>query len=68
VPLTAAEAGSDFHRAYLDAYARMEAGDPGALEAFRRLAEERPEDGPVRLHLERLEAGARSGLVVMHDK
>ena len=67
-PVSAREAESDFIKAYLAAYELMDRGDPAALEAFRDLARANPEDGPTRLHLDRLEAGEASSLVVMHDK
>ena len=40
-----------------EAYERMASGDPQALELYRSLERERPDDPLVRLHRSRLEAG-----------
>ena len=47
----------------------LESGDaPGALAAFESLAERRPHDPLVALHLRRLQEGASDDLIVMSEK
>jgi adenylate cyclase len=47
----------------------LESGDaPGALAAFESLAERRPHDPLVALHLRRLQEGASADLIVMSEK
>lgn len=67
-PLTAEEAAGGFMQRYQLAYAAMAEGQADAAVLFQALAAERPEDGPVALHLERLAKGGDSDLVVMSDK
>lgn len=67
-PLAAEEAEGGFMQRYAQAYAAMAAGQAEALALFQALAAARPEDGPVALHLERLDQGASDDLVVMSDK
>ncbi len=67
-PLSAEDAASPFTQAYLAAYALLEAKDPGALDAFESLAADRPDDGPTRLHLDRLRKGEMGDKVKMEEK
>ncbi len=54
--------------AYVAAYDMMSAEDPAALEAFRRLAEDDPDDGLAAFHLDRLESGGTGVFIVMKEK
>ncbi|MBP7334486.1 adenylate/guanylate cyclase domain-containing protein [Niveispirillum sp.] len=67
-PLTQEEARSGFMQRYQAAYAAMAAGDAGAAPLLAELAAERPDDGPVAMHRDRLAKGGDSDLVVMSDK
>jgi adenylate cyclase len=49
--------------AYEEAFEQMASGDPDAVDAFRALERERPDDALVRLHRRRLEAGERGGVL-----
>ena len=53
-PLSAEESASPHTKAYLAAFAKLEAGDPGALAAFAALIGERPDDALAQYHLKRL--------------
>ena len=53
-------------RAYLDAFGKLEAGDPGAMSAFAALLGARGSDQLVSFHLKRLLNGA-SGVRIMLD-
>jgi adenylate cyclase len=67
-PLTEEAAASEHTAAYLDAFLRMERGDPGAWEAFVNVVERYPEDGLARFHLNRLDDGESGVTVVMKEK
>lgn len=67
-PLTDEEARSGFMQRYQAAYAAMAAGDAGAVALYAELAAERPDDGPVAMHRDRLAKGGDSDLVVMSEK
>jgi adenylate cyclase len=54
--------------AYDAAYLLLMANDPGALAAFAVLHEQRPEDGLVRFHWQRLQAGEQGDAFVMSRK
>lgn len=54
--------------AYQAAYQLLESGDPGALAVFERLSEQRPGDGLVAFHLQRLRAGESGARFVMSRK
>jgi adenylate cyclase len=56
-PLTPAAGDDGFLAAYRDAYERMDAGDSGATQAFATLAQSRPDDRVIAMHLRRLQAG-----------
>jgi len=62
--LDAASADKD----YDDAQALLAAGSDAALAAFARLQSQRPQDGLVAFHLQRLQAGESGELVVMPEK
>ena len=67
-PLTPEERSSRRVEGYLEAYARMAAGEAGAKEAFAALHAVHPEDPLVAFHLARLEAGERGARVVLSAK
>jgi adenylate cyclase len=54
--------------AYEAAYELMAQSDPGALAAFEALAEQRPDDPLVQLHLRRLRQGQEGDVIVMTEK
>jgi adenylate cyclase len=58
-PVPASEADTDFTRRYRAAYARLDAGEEGALDLLA-LHESRPNDPVIALHARRLRAGERS--------
>ncbi len=53
-PLTPEESISSHTVAYVGAFKRLEAGDPGAIAAFAALIGERPADALAQYHLKRL--------------
>src|SRR5271157_3991054 len=53
-PLTPEDSASPQTSAYLGAFAKLEAGDPGAIAAFAALIGERPRDALAQYHLKRL--------------
>jgi adenylate cyclase len=53
---------------YANAYQLMAQNNPMALEVFKRLAEERPEDPLVKFHLQRLQAGQTGEVIVFTQK
>ncbi|MDO9235941.1 MAG: adenylate/guanylate cyclase domain-containing protein, partial [Aquabacterium sp.] len=53
---------------YTAAYELMRDAQAGAVEAFRRLAEQRPDDGLVALHLNRLIDGETGDLIELTEK
>ncbi len=53
---------------YDKAYALMEKGDTGALDAFKALSSNHPDDTVLAFHLKRLEAGSKDDIVKMDDK
>lgn len=59
------EAGVRWIAAYEEAYELMARGDGAALDAFRALELERPDDLIVTLHRRRLEEGARGAVVTL---
>lgn len=66
VPVDAEEASRDV--AYDQAFELMRNEKPEALQAFEALAEGRPGDPLVALHLKRLRAGERGDRIVMESK
>lgn len=54
--------------AYRDAFAKMDANDPSALEAFRAIIAKDPGDGLAAFHLARLERGESGSRVVFSEK
>lgn len=67
-PLTEERSASAFMNSYREAYALLEKGDPGAEPILRQLAQQEPDDGAVKLYLERIESGLMSNYIEMHDK
>ena len=53
-PVAEAERSSPHTAAYLAAFGKLEAGDPGALAAFAALIGERPHDALAQYHLKRM--------------
>ena len=64
-PLSLEDRASPHTSAYLAAFARLEAGDPGALAGFAALIGERPRDALAQYHLKRLLNGATSARIEM---
>jgi adenylate cyclase len=64
-PLSAAAFAEPRTQAYLEAFAKLEAEDPGATPAFAALLGERSDDGLVSFHLKRLLNGATGARVVL---
>lgn len=62
------DAASSEDTQYAEAYALLTQDPDKALVAFRRLAEARPMDPLVKLHLHRLEEGQSGDLIVMTEK
>lgn len=58
-PLTEDAHAAPATGAYLDAFAKLEAGDAGAMPAFAALVGERPDDRLAAFHLKRLLNGAK---------
>ncbi len=54
--------------AYLAAYALLEEGNPRALDAFRALHGDDPDDTLVAFHVQRLSAGARDATIILTEK
>lgn len=67
-PLAEAAAVAPETRAYLEAFRLMEAGDPKAPAAFRRLSGTFPDDPLAAFHARRLGAGEKGSTVVMDEK
>jgi adenylate cyclase len=64
-PLPAAEAASPETAAYVDAFAKLETGDPLAVAAFAALIGARPADPLAQYHLKRLLNGGRGTRIEM---
>ncbi|MGF1455060.1 MAG: CHASE2 domain-containing protein [Alphaproteobacteria bacterium] len=67
-PVSEADAGSSYNRAFATAYALLVAEDPAAREAFARLVAERPEDRLAAFHLTRLDGAAVGPRIVLTAK
>ena len=67
-PLTEDEDKSERIAQYRKAYALMDAESPGAVDAFKMLKTQFPEDPLVNYHVQRLESGEAGSLVVMSRK
>jgi adenylate cyclase len=67
-PLTREEAESPAVKAYIEAYRLMKNKNPKALEAFKALAREYPDDPLANYHFKRLERGETGSIVVMTEK
>jgi adenylate cyclase len=50
---------------YLDAFAKLEAGDPGAMAAFASHVGKQPQDQLASFHLKRLLNGSTGAKIVM---
>ena len=67
-PLAPGAADADRLAAYEAAFALMDAGDEGAVEAFEALLAAQGDDGLVATHLERLRAGATGARMAFDAK
>jgi adenylate cyclase len=70
-PITASGGKSgepELDPAYEAAFALLQQRNPGAGEAFERLARERPRDPLVGLHLKRLRTGEEGDTIIMEEK
>ena len=67
-PLSETAAALPATALYREAYAMMEAGDPGAAQAFTRLLEDYPGDTLAVLHADRLAAGETGTTIVLKEK
>jgi adenylate cyclase len=64
-PLRAEQYKSPATQTYLDAYAKLEASDPGAIAAFASHVGKEPQDYLASFHLKRLLNGATGAKIVM---
>jgi len=64
-PLTEAQYEAPATKAYLEAFAKLEAGDPGAMAAFASLVGSQPHDQLAGFHLKRLLNGAKGIRIAM---
>ena len=64
-PLRAEQYDDPSTASYLEAFAKLEAGDPGALAAFAAQVGKRPDDQLASFHLKRLLNGARGTEISM---
>ncbi len=64
-PLSPEERASPHTRAYIAAFEKLEAADPGALAAFASLIGERPRDALAQYHLKRLLNGGAGTRIEM---
>ena len=64
-PLSAKQNGDRATTEYLEAFAKMEAGDPGAVTAFAALVGKHAEDHLASFHLKRLLNGAKGTRITM---
>jgi len=64
-PLRASQYEGEETRSYLDAFARLEAGDPGATAAFAAHLGKQPDDPLASFHLKRLLNGAKGTRIAM---
>jgi len=67
-PMTPDEAGTEATHAYRSAFAKLEAGDPGASQAFAALVGQYGEDPLATFHLKRLLAGERGVDIAFGEK
>jgi adenylate cyclase len=64
-PLRAAQYNDPATKSYLEAFAKLEAGDPGAIAAFAAHVGKQPDDQLASFHLKRLLNGATGILIGM---
>jgi len=64
-PLTIAQFEAPATKAYLEAFAKLESGDPGAMAAFASLVGSQPDDQLAGFHLKRLLNGAKGIRIAM---
>ena len=64
-PLSPRRSASPATTAYVEAFAKLEAHDPGALAAFAALIGERPDDPLAQYHLKRLLNGGAGTRIEM---
>jgi adenylate cyclase len=64
-PLSLEQYGDPATKSYLDAFARLEAGDPGAIASFAAHVGKQPRDQLASFHLKRVLNGATGTRVAM---
>jgi len=64
-PLTEAQYQAPATKAYLEAFAKLESGDPGAMAAFASYVGSQPQDQLAGFHLKRLLNGAKGIRIAM---
>ena len=64
-PLRAEQYDEPSTKGYLEAFAKLEAGDPGAIAGFAAHVGKYPEDRLASFHLKRLLNGATGTLITM---
>ena len=64
-PLTTEQFTDPATKSYLDAFAKLEAGDPGAVAAFAAHLGKQPEDKLTSFHLKRLLNGVTGTQIAM---
>jgi adenylate cyclase len=67
-PLRRGAAAAAYLDTYCEAYRLMAMGEPGAADAFRKLAEIHPDDALVALHAHRLSAGEKGVMLKLLEK
>jgi adenylate cyclase len=67
-PMSEADAKSELTRAYAASYELLKLGAADAADAVRALHKQYPDDPITKFHLDRVEKGLVSNLVVMEDK
>jgi class 3 adenylate cyclase/CHASE2 domain-containing sensor protein len=67
-PLGAAHPALTYRDAYAAAYAMLQRGEPAARDAFERLRALAPDDALIRLHVERIAAGASGVEIELEGK
>ena len=67
-PLTDGLKDAPATAAYLRAFEMLKRNDPAAIDAFRELLHNAPDDGLARFHLARLQKGESGVVIVMEEK
>ena len=67
-PVTAQQANTEIYKDYLHAYEQLKKGSPDAPSLFQNLQARDPQDPLVQFHMQRIQSGLCSTLIVMEDK